>query len=109
PKLGLVKFAKSRNVEGRIMNATIRRNPSGKYFVSILVETEVEPLPKTNQSIGIDVGISNFATLSDGVIYENPRFLRKLEKKIEKYLDDIKKQRTIRNFIMKPKTIKNNV
>ena len=35
PKLGLVRFAKSREVEGRILNATIRRNPSGKYFVSI--------------------------------------------------------------------------
>ena len=41
PKLGLVKFAKSREINGRILNATIRRNPSGKYFVSILVETEV--------------------------------------------------------------------
>ncbi|MFK4423592.1 hypothetical protein ABH959_000724 [Bacillus sp. RC51] len=35
PKLGLVRFAKSREVEGRILHATIRRNPSGKYFVSI--------------------------------------------------------------------------
>ena len=41
PKLGLVRFAKSREVEGRILNATIRRNPSGKYFVSLATETEV--------------------------------------------------------------------
>ncbi|WP_212951979.1 RNA-guided endonuclease TnpB family protein, partial [Siminovitchia terrae] len=41
PKLGLVRFAKSRDIEGRILNATVRRNPSGKYFVSVLVETEV--------------------------------------------------------------------
>ena len=40
PKLGLVKFAKSREVEGRILNATVRRNPSGKYFVSVLAEVE---------------------------------------------------------------------
>lgn len=46
PKLGLVRFAKSREVHGRILNATVRRNPSGKYFVSILVETEVQPLEK---------------------------------------------------------------
>ena len=47
PKLGFVRFAKSREVEGRILGATIRRNPSGKYFVSILVETHIEQKPKT--------------------------------------------------------------
>ena len=47
PKLGLVRFAKSREVKGRILNATVRRNPSGRYFVSLLVETEVQELPKT--------------------------------------------------------------
>ncbi|THG88770.1 hypothetical protein AJ85_00080, partial [Alkalihalobacillus alcalophilus ATCC 27647 = CGMCC 1.3604] len=57
PKLGLVKLAKSREVEGRILNATIRRNPSGKYFVSILAETDVQPLKKAESSIGIDLGI----------------------------------------------------
>ncbi|MDM8098621.1 transposase [Oceanobacillus oncorhynchi] len=41
PKLGLVRFAKSREVEGRIINVTVRRNASGKYFVSIVAETEV--------------------------------------------------------------------
>ncbi|MCQ6360707.1 transposase, partial [Bacillus cereus] len=40
PKLGLVKFAKSREVTGRMLSATVRRNPSGKYFVSLLVETD---------------------------------------------------------------------
>ena len=84
PKLGLVKFAKSREIDGRIINATIRRNPSGKYFVSILAETEVDSLPKTKQTTGIDVGISTFATLSDGTTYENPRFLRTLENKLAK-------------------------
>jgi len=84
PKLGFVKFAKSRDVEGRILNATIRRNPSGKYFVSILTETEVHELPKTHSSVGVDVGLKNFAILSDGTKYENPKWLRKLEKKLAK-------------------------
>ena len=84
PKLGLVRFAKSREVEGRILNATIRRNPSGKYFVSILVETEVQELPKTNSAIGIDVGLKEFAILSDGTKYENPKWFHKLEKKLAK-------------------------
>jgi len=84
PKLGFVKLAKSREILGRIMNATIRRNPSGKYFVSILVETEACELPKTNTSVGIDVGLKDFAILSDETVYENPKFFRTLEKKLAK-------------------------
>ncbi|MEC5424623.1 IS200/IS605 family element RNA-guided endonuclease TnpB [Virgibacillus sp. C22-A2] len=84
PKLGLVKFAKSREVEGRILNATVRRNPSGKFFVSILVETEVHELPKTDSSVGIDVGLKDFAILSDETVFKNPKFFRTLEKKLAK-------------------------
>ncbi|HDR7224722.1 TPA: transposase, partial [Bacillus toyonensis] len=84
PKLGLVRFAKSRKVKGRIVNATVRRNPSGRYFVSLLVETEVQELPKTQSSIGMDVGLKDFAILSDGTIYKNPKFFRSLEEKLAK-------------------------
>ncbi|EJP84446.1 IS200/IS605 family element RNA-guided endonuclease TnpB [Bacillus cereus] len=84
PKLGLVRFAKSREVDGRILNATIRRNPSGKYFVSILVETEVQEMPKTESTCGIDVGLKDFAILSDGTTYKNPKFFRTLEEKLAK-------------------------
>jgi len=82
PKLGYVRFAKSREVKGRILNATIRRNPSGKYFVSILCETDVQPLPKTNKEVGIDVGLKDFAILSNGEVFENPKFLRNMEQKL---------------------------
>ena len=84
PKLGWIRFAKSREVEGRILNATIRRNPTGKYFVSILVEAEVQELPKTNSAVGIDVGLKHFAILSDGTVYSNPKFFRRLEEKLAK-------------------------
>lgn len=84
PKLGLVKFAKSREVEGRILNATIRRNVSGTYFVSILTETEVQELPKTNSSVGVDIGLKDFAILSDGTVYKNHKYFRTLEKKLAK-------------------------
>ncbi|MGN4422959.1 IS200/IS605 family element RNA-guided endonuclease TnpB [Bacillus cereus group sp. MYBK30-1] len=84
PKLGLIRFAKSREVEGRILHATIRRNPSGKYFVSILVETNVQEIPKTESTCGIDVGLKDFAILSDGTIYKNPKFFRTLEEKLAK-------------------------
>ena len=84
PKLGLVRFAKSREVEGRILSATVIRNPSGKYFVSILAETDVQELPKTGSAIGIDVGLKDFAILSDGITYTNPKWFRKLEDKLAK-------------------------
>ncbi|MGH0488455.1 IS200/IS605 family element RNA-guided endonuclease TnpB, partial [Bacillus mycoides] len=84
PKLGLVRFAKSREVEGRILHATIRRNPSGKYFVSILVETNVQEMPKTESTCGMDVGLKDFAILSEGTTYKNPKFFRTLEEKLAK-------------------------
>ena len=82
PKLGLVKFVKSREIEGRILSATVRRNPSGKYFVSILAEAEVQELPKTDSTVGIDVGVKNFAILSTGEVFGNPKWSRVLEKKL---------------------------
>ncbi|MEN1938229.1 IS200/IS605 family element RNA-guided endonuclease TnpB [Paenibacillus sp. 102] len=82
PKLGLVRFAKSREVEGRILHATIRLNPSGRYFVSVLVETNVNEMSKTESSCGIDVGLKDFAILSDGTTYKNPKFFRILEEKL---------------------------
>jgi putative transposase len=82
PKLGLVRFAKSREVEGKILNATIRRNPSGKYFVSIGTEVEVAVPLKTGSAIGVDVGLKDFAILSDGTTYANPKFFSTLEEKL---------------------------
>ncbi|WP_280770811.1 IS200/IS605 family element RNA-guided endonuclease TnpB [Salipaludibacillus daqingensis] len=84
PKLGLVRFAKSRDVDGRIINATIRRNPSGKYFVSILAETDVVDMPKTNASTGVDLGLKDFAILADGTRYKNNRYFKSLEQKLAK-------------------------
>ena len=84
PKLGLVRFAKSREVKGRILSVTVRRNSSGKYFVSVATEVEVVELPKTQSAVGVDVGIKDFAILSDGTIYSNPKFFHTLEKKLAK-------------------------
>ncbi len=82
PKLKWVRFANSRQVVGRILNATIRRNASGKYFVSLLVEQESNEMPKTGSSVGVDVGLKHFAILSDGTVYKNDRYFRSLEKKL---------------------------
>lgn len=84
PKLGLIRFAKSRDVEGRVFSATVRRNPSGKHFVSILAEVEVQPLGNTETSIGIDLGITDFAILSDGRKIDNNKFTSNMEKKLKR-------------------------
>lgn len=82
PKLGLVKFAKSKEVAGRILSATIQRPPLGKYYISLLAETEALPLPKTGSACGVDVGLKDFAVVSDETVYGNPRVFRKMERKL---------------------------
>lgn len=84
PKLGFVTFAKSREVEGRILSATIRRTPTGKHFVSILTETDVIQMPKTQSSIGIDLGVNHFATLSIGDKVDNHRFTNRMQTKLKR-------------------------
>lgn len=84
PKLGLVKFAKSQDPKGRVLNATIRKNPSGKYFVSLLLEENIQPLPNTNSAIGVDLGITDFAILSDGQKIDNHKFTSNMEKRLQR-------------------------
>ena len=82
PKVGFVKFKKSREIQGRILSVTIRTTPTGKYYASILVDAKILPLPKKNKDTGVDVGLKEFATLSNGAKIANPRHLRQLEKKL---------------------------
>lgn len=82
PKLGFVEFAKTRDVTGHIIKATIRRNPAGKYFVSILVDTPIVHLPEVMQRVGIDLGIKDFAILTTGEKIENPKHYRQQELRI---------------------------
>ncbi|MBO1265913.1 IS200/IS605 family element transposase accessory protein TnpB [Proteiniclasticum sp. SCR006] len=84
PKLGWVSIKESRKLEGRIINATLSRKPSGKYFVSILCETDIEELPKTGSSVGVDVGIKDFAVFSDGMTSPNMKYYQKSQKKLKK-------------------------
>ena len=77
PKLKWVKSKVHRKFVGKIKSATISQVQSGKYFVSILVEQEIQELPKNEFAIGIDLGLTDFAITSDGVKYANPRYLKK--------------------------------
>ena len=82
PKIGWVKVKAHRQPKGLIKSATISKTATGKYFISILCEEEILPLPKTNSNLGIDLGLENFAILSTGEKIENPRFLTSLSKKL---------------------------
>lgn len=80
PKLRWVKAKISRQFEGKIVNATVRQVPSGKYFVSICVETEHEKLPSTGAMVGIDLGLKDLLITSDGQKFKNIHALAKHEK-----------------------------
>lgn len=87
PKLKtLVRIKQHRQIpkDGKIKSATISKNSSGKYYISILVEQEIKELPKNEFTIGIDLGLTDFAITSDGVKYSNPRYLRKSLNKLAK-------------------------
>ena len=84
PKLKDVTAKLHRNFSGQIKSATISQVPSGKYYVSILVETEHVELPHIKQNTGIDLGIKELCITSDGKKYKNPKIIRKYEKKLIK-------------------------
>ena len=90
PKIGLVRVKKHRDFEGIIKSVTVSKTPSGKYYVSVLVNCEEqEKLFQSNNEIGIDLGIKEFAITSDGKMIENPKYLRKSEKKLKKLQKDL--------------------
>jgi putative transposase len=85
PKLGKVKAAISKHVQGRILNATISQNPSGKYFVSICcTDVDVPQYQSTGASVGLDMGLKELVITSDGASHPNHRYIRKTEKRLAK-------------------------
>ena len=85
PKLkSFVKITLHRQPKGLIKSATIARHSSGKYSISLLCKEEVSELPKSNSAVGIDLGITDFAILSDGQKFDNNKFTSKMEKKLKR-------------------------
>ena len=84
PKIGWVRLKQHRNMTGLIKSATISKTATGKYYISILCETDIQPYPKTNSNVGIDLGLSHFAILSTGEKIGNPRFLNLVSKKLRR-------------------------
>lgn len=86
PKLKtMVKIKQSRTIDGKIRNATVSKTPSNKYFVSLLVEQADNFGISQDNEIGIDLGIKDFAILSNGEKYQiDKKYIKKLEKKLKR-------------------------
>lgn len=84
PKLKtMIRIQQHRKFVGTIKSCTISKSKTNKYYISILVDVDIKPLPKTDKKVGIDLGLKEFAICSDGYRVPNPKFLRRTEKRIK--------------------------
>lgn len=99
PKVGWVAFRKSQEIEGSIKNVTVSRS-SKRWFVSFQVELEVEePVHPSKTEIGIDMGVTRFATLSDGTVVAPIHSLNKAKEKLAKAQRNLsRKQKFSKNW-----------
>jgi putative transposase len=90
---------RKRLLDGKIVSATLKQTPSNKYFISVTIETvDAIKVLKTKEAVGIDMGLKNFAILSDGRIIPNPRFKRTMERRLRLLQRDLsRKTRGSRN------------
>ena len=77
-----LKVKEHRKVRGAVRSMTVSITPTGKYYVSILTEEKFEPIAKTNQSVGLDMGLKSLVTTSEGETYDNNRYTKKYEQKL---------------------------
>jgi putative transposase len=83
-KLGKLNFVKSREIGGGVTSIYISKKPSGKYFVTLCCEENIQDLPKKETKIGIDLGVKHLATFSNGEKVDNPRHWNNYAKKLAK-------------------------
>ena len=84
PKCKRIRIKKHRNFVGVIKSVTISKSTDDKYYISILVETEIKPLERTDKTIGLDLGVKDIVITSNGLKYKNHKYLAKSEKKLAK-------------------------
>ncbi|GAA1368769.1 RNA-guided endonuclease TnpB family protein [Streptomyces beijiangensis] len=96
PKIGAVKAAWSRTLPSVPSSVTVIKDSAGRYFASFVIETDpatdTASMPDSDQSVGIDLGLTHFAVLSDGTKISSPRFLRRAEKKLKKAQRDLSRK-----------------
>ncbi|WP_341279611.1 IS200/IS605 family element RNA-guided endonuclease TnpB [Paenibacillus sp. FSL H8-0537] len=94
PKLKTrIKIKLHRPFEGLIKSCTISKTPTGKYYASVLVETDIVQLPKLEMKIGVDLGLKDFAITSQGETIPNPTYLRKSEKRLANLQKDLSRKK----------------
>ena len=83
-KIGTIRFFKGHNkqINGKIKSYTITHTSTDRYFISVLYETEDRAKLNNNKSVGIDVGVKDFAVLSDGKVFENQKYLKSSLRKL---------------------------
>lgn len=103
PKLGWIKCKASiQHIENsRIKSVTVKRKATGHYYISLLVESDNQTLPKTNQSVGIDLGLTHLAITSDGKKYNSQRLHLKYQKQLHYWEKRVARRRlnAIKNSI----------
>ncbi len=84
PKIGPVPVRWSRALPSAPSTVTVIKDAAGRFFASFVVETGSDLLPTTDSAVGIDLGLTHFAVLSDGRKIDSPKFLRRAEKKLKR-------------------------
>ncbi|MFF3617211.1 RNA-guided endonuclease InsQ/TnpB family protein [Streptomyces sp. NPDC002580] len=85
PKIGDVKVRWSRPLPSAPSSVTVIKDAAGRYFASFVVQTDASEVPpETTGEVGIDLGLTHFAVLSDGRKITSPKFFRRAEKKLRK-------------------------
>jgi putative transposase len=84
PKIGDVEVRWSRSLPSDPSSVTVIRDAAGRYFASFVVQTTDEPLPSSESGVGIDLGLTHFAVLSDGTKVAAPKFLRRAARKLKR-------------------------
>ena len=79
-----IKVKLHREVKGKIGKMNIIKTPTGKYYVSVFTEQEIEDLPKTNKQVGIDLGLKDFVITSNNKKFKNNRYTKKYAKQLKK-------------------------
>ncbi|SOE75419.1 putative transposase [Streptomyces sp. OV198] len=102
PKIGAVKVKWSRTLPTTPSSVTVVKDAAGRYFASFVIDTDPAAdqarMLETDRTIGIDLGLTHFAVLSDGTKIDSPRFLRRAEKKLKKAQRELsRKQKGSRN------------